>query len=302
MNKDLIFKSYEIAKERYAEYGVDTDEIIKQMKQLSVSLHCWQADDVGGFENPDAQLSGGGIQATGNYPGKAQNLKELQMDIEKVMSLLPGKQKLNIHASYGDFSGDKKVDRDAITIENFKPWINWAKKQNIGLDFNCTCFSHPKADTGFTITSKDETIRNFWLEHIKRCREIAAQFGKELGVPSIHNLWIPDGSKDIPVDRAGHRKLLKEALDEIFAINYSKKHMKDSIESKLFGIGSEAMVVGSYDFYWGYAAQNDKLICLDNGHYHPTEQVSDKISACLLFVDELMLHVTRGVRWDSDHV
>ena len=302
MNQELISKSYEIAKERYGEYGVDTDEIIKQMNKLPISLHCWQGDDVGGFENPDAKLSGGGIQATGNYPGKARNLEELQMDIEKVMSLLPGKQKFNLHASYGDFTGNKKVDRDAITIDNFKPWIDWAKKQGIGLDFNCTCFSHPKADSGFTITSKNSDIRDFWLEHIKRCREIAAQFGKKLGIPSIHNLWIPDGSKDIPVDRAGHRKLLKAALDEIFAINYSRDHMKDSIESKLFGIGSEAMVVGSYDFYWGYAAQNDKLICLDNGHYHPTEQVSDKISACLLFVDELMLHVTRGVRWDSDHV
>ncbi|MFP4548377.1 MAG: L-rhamnose isomerase [Fidelibacterota bacterium] len=302
MNQDRISKSYEIAKEHYAEYGVDTDAVLRQMKQLSISLHCWQADDVGGFENPDAQLSGGGIQATGNYPGKARNLAELQRDIEKVMSLLPGKQKLNIHASYGDFTGQKKVDRDAITIDNYKPWLDWAKKQEIGLDFNCTCFSHPKADSGFTITSKDANIRKFWLEHIKRCREVAAQFGKKLGIPAIHNLWIPDGSKDIPVDRAGHRKLLKEALDDIFAINYSKDHMKDSIESKLFGIGSEAMVVGSYDFYWGYAAQNNKLICLDNGHYHPTEQVSDKISACLLFVDELMLHVTRGVRWDSDHV
>lgn len=302
MENKEIKKAYEIAKKRYAKYGIDTNEILEKLNDKPISLHCWQADDVGGFEEPDAELEGGGIQATGNYPGKARSIAELRQDIEKVMELLPGRQKLNLHASYGDFTGDKKVDRDEITIENFQGWIDWAKEQGIGIDFNCTCFSHPKAASGFTISSKNDEIREFWIEHIKRCRKISAEIGKQLGIPCIHNLWIPDGSKDTPVDRYGHRQLLKKALDEIFSIEYPAEYMKDSIESKLFGIGSEAMVVGSYDFYLGYAIQNDKLICLDNGHYHPTEQVDDKISSVLLYVDELMLHLTRGLRWDSDHV
>ena len=302
MNAENVVSAYEQAKDRYAKFGVDTDEVIKILKEKAISLHCWQADDVGGFEEPDAELDGGGIQATGNYPGKARTIAELRQDIEKVMELLPGKQRLNLHASYGDFTGDKKVDRDAITIDNFQGWIDWAKEKGIGIDFNCTCFSHPKAASGFTISSKDDEIRSFWIEHIKRCRKIGAEMGKQLGTPCIHNLWIPDGSKDKPVDRYGHRKLLKNALDEIYAEEYSNEYLKDSIESKLFGIGSEAMVVGSYDFYLGYAIQNDKLICLDNGHYHPTEKVDDKISSVLMYIDELMLHLTRGLRWDSDHV
>ncbi|TFH22186.1 MAG: L-rhamnose isomerase, partial [Bacteroidia bacterium] len=270
-------------------------------KEFEISLHCWQTDDVSGFETPDAVLGGGGIAVTGNYPGKARNMAEMRGDLEKVMSLLPGKQRLNLHASYGEFGG-KFVDRNQIKTEHFQGWIDWAKEQEIALDFNCTCFSHPKADGGFTLSSKDEDIRSFWVEHVKRCRAIGAEMGKQLGRTCIHNIWIPDGSKDVPVDRFTHRALLKKSLDEIFEVEYPSDHLKDSIESKLFGIGAESMTVGSHDFYLAYAIKNNKLICLDNGHFHPTEQVGDKISACLQFVDELMLHVTRPVRWDSDHV
>lgn len=301
MNKNLVENSYQYAKEQYAALGIDTDKVLDQLEKIKISLHCWQTDDVGGFETPDAKLGGGGIQATGNFPGKARTIAQVKTDIEKVMSLLPGKQRFNLHAIYGDFKGEL-VDRDKIEPKYFQGWIDWAKKLGIGLDFNCTCFSHPLADEGFTLSSKDEKIRKFWVEHTKRCRQIGAEMGKQLGTPCVHNLWIPDGSKDIPVDRYTHRKLLKKSLDEIFAVEYPKEHLKDSIESKLFGIGSEAMVVGSHDFYLGYAIKNDKLICLDNGHFHPTEQVGDKISSILQFVSEIMLHITRGVRWDSDHV
>ena len=301
MNKEQIIKAYELAKGQYAEVGVDTESALKKLDKINISLHCWQTDDVGGFETPDAVLGGGGIQATGNYPGKARTIEQLKADIEKVMSLLPGKQRLSLHAIYGDFQG-KKVDRDKIEVKHFQGWIDWAKKLGIGLDFNPTCFSHPLADDGYTLSSKNETIRKFWVEHNKRCRKIAAEMGKQLGTPCVNNIWIPDGSKDVPVDRITHRKLLKESLDEIFKLQYPKKYIKDSIECKLFGIGSEAMVVGSAEFYIGYGIKNNKLITLDNGHFHPTEQVADKISSLLLYVDELMLHMTRGVRWDSDHV
>jgi len=299
--ENTIQQAYELAKSQYAELGVNTDRVIKMMEDVVISLHCWQADDVGGFETPGAELGGGGIQVTGNYPGKARTLEELKQDIEKVMALLPGKQRLNLHAMYGDFGG-KFIDRDKIETKHFQGWIDWAKERGVGMDFNCTCFSHPKADDGFTLSSKNESKRKFWVDHVKRCREIGAEIGRQLGTPCIHNLWIPDGSKDIPVDRYTLRKILKESLDEIYSVKYPKEYLKDSVESKLFGIGSEAMVVGSYDFYLAYAIKNDKLICLDNGHYHPTEQVGDKISSCLQFIDELMLHVTRGLRWDSDHV
>jgi L-rhamnose isomerase len=300
-NSDSIKKAYEIAKQQYKQLGIDTDEALEQMKNLQISMHCWQADDVGGFETPESELEGGGIQVTGNYPGKARTLDEVRQDLDKAMSLLPGKQKINIHAIYGDFGG-KLVDRDQIDVQHFQRWIDWAKERGIGIDFNCTCFSHPKADGGFTISSKNEEIRKFWVQHIKQCRKIAASIGEQTGIPSVHNIWVPDGSKDIPVDRFTHRALLKKSLDEIFSVDYPNEHLKDSIESKLFGIGAEAMTVGSYDFYLPYAAKNDKLICLDNGHYHPTEEVGDKISSVLLYIDEIMLHVTRGVRWDSDHV
>jgi L-rhamnose isomerase len=301
MKKELIEKAYQLAKEQYAELGVDTDAVIKGMDELVISLHCWQADDVGGFEKPDATLGGGGIQVTGNYPGKAKNIEQMRQDLDKVMALLPGQQRLNLHAIYGEFGG-KLVDRDQITVEHFQGWIDWAKQRKMGLDFNATCFSHPKADDGFTLSSKNEGNRKFWVEHVKRCRAISAEMGKQLGTPTVHNTWIPDGSKDIPVDRNGHRALLKKSLDEAFATEYPKEHMKDAVESKVFGIGAEAMTVGSHDFYLGYAVKNNKLICLDNGHFHPTEQIGDKISSCLQFVDEVLLHVTRPIRWDSDHV
>jgi L-rhamnose isomerase len=301
MNTTNIEKAYQLAKEQFAEIGVDTEMAIEKMNEVVISLHCWQTDDVGGFETPDATLSGGGIQSTGNYPGKARTIAQMRADLEKVMQLLPGKQRLNLHASYGEFGG-KRIDRDAIGVEQFQGWIDWAKIQGMGLDFNGTFFSHPKADSGFTLSSKDEGIRQFWVEHMKRCREIGAEMGKQLGTPCVHNTWIPDGSKDVPVDRNGYRSLLKKSLDEGFAKVFSKEYLKDAVESKLFGIGAESMTVGSHDFYLGYAIKNNKLICLDNGHFHPTEQVGDKISSCLQFVDEVLLHVTRPVRWDSDHV
>ncbi len=297
----LIEKSYDIAKEQYAELGVDTDQVLKEMEKVVISLHCWQTDDVGGFETPGAELSGGGIQATGNYPGKATSIAEMRADLEKVLSLLPGDQRLNLHAIYGDFAGEK-VDRDQIEVKHFQSWIDWCKKENIGMDFNPTFFSHPSADSGFTLSSKDEGVRQFWLEHLKRCRAISAEIGKQLGSPCVHNIWIPDGSKDSPIDRNGHRAILKKSLDEAMSIDYPKAQIKDAVESKLFGIGAESMTVGSHDFYLGYAISRNKLICLDNGHFHPTEQVGDKISACMQFLDEVLLHVTRPVRWDSDHV
>ena len=301
MANEIIEKAYEVAKEQYAALGIDTDKVIEKMKDVVISLHCWQTDDVGGFETPDAELSGGGIQTTGNYPGKAHTIDQMRADLEKVFSLLPGTQRINLHAIYGDFQGEK-VDRDQIEVKHFQSWIDWCKKQGIGMDFNATCFSHLMADSGFTLSSKNEEIRSFWVEHLKRCREISAEAGKQLGTPCVHNTWIPDGAKDTPVDRNGHRVQLKKSLDEAMAIEYPKSQMKDAVESKLFGIGAESMTVGSHDFYLGYAIKNNKLICLDNGHFHPTEQVGDKISACLNFVDEVLLHVTRPVRWDSDHV
>jgi len=301
MEKVTIEKAYQIAKAQYAEMGVDTDSVITELDKIVISIHCWQTDDVGGFEREGAELGGGGIQATGNFPGKAKTIAQMRADLEKVMSLVPGKQRLNLHASYGEF-GNKFVDRNQIEIKHFQGWIDWAKKRKMGIDFNCTCFSHPLADGGFTLASKDPKIRKFWIEHVKRCRAIGAEMGKQLGTPTIHNIWIPDGMKDTPMDRYGFRKILKKSLDEILSVKYPKKYLKDSVESKLFGIGSEAMVVGSHDFYLGYALKNNTLITLDNGHFHPTEQIGDKISAILQFADEILLHMTRGVRWDSDHV
>ncbi len=298
---ELIEKAFEIAKKQYADLGVDVEAAINKMKKLNISLHCWQTDDVGGFETKGGELSGGGIQATGNYPGKASTIAEVRADLEKVLSLLPGKQRLNLHAIYGDF-GDEFIDRNEIEVRHFQSWIDWCKKQEIGMDFNASCFSHPKADEGFTLSSKNEEIRKFWVEHLKRCRAISAEMGRQLGSPCVHNTWIPDGSKDTPIDRNGYRRQLKKSLDEAMEIDYPAEHMKDAVESKLFGIGVESMTVGSHDFYLGYAIQNQKLICLDNGHFHPTEQVGDKISSCLQFVDEVLLHLTRPIRWDSDHV
>ena len=298
---DIINKAFEAAKEQYAQIGVDVESAMNQLDEFPISLHCWQADDVGGFETADSELSGGGIQATGNYPGKARNIEEHRMDIEKSMDLLPGKQRLNLHAIYGDFQGEK-VDRNEIEVKHFQSWIDWAKEQGIGMDFNSSMFSHPKASDNFTLSNKNKEIRDFWIEHTKRCRAIGASMWEQLGTPSIHNIWIQDGSKDLPVDRNAHRALLKDSLDEIFAKKYSNDHLKDAIESKLFGIGLESMTVGNSEFYLGYAVANQTLICLDSGHFHPTEQVGDKISSALLFVPEVLLHVTRPVRWDSDHV
>jgi len=301
MKKELIQKAYAIAWEQYYDLGVDTDKAIEQLQEIKISLHCWQADDVGGFETPDAVLGGGGIQVTGNYPGKARNIAQLRQDIEKVLTLVPGRQRINLHAIYGDFQ-NQRVDRDQIEITHFQSWIDWAKKLHLGIDFNPTCFSHPYADDGFTLSSKNETHRKFWVEHVKRCRKIAAEIGKQLNNPVVNNIWIPDGSKDTPIDRFTYRAILKNSLDEIFAVSYPQEYLKDSVECKLFGIGSESMVVGSHEFYMGYAIKNNKLLCLDNGHFHPTEQTGDKISSILQYIDEILLHVTRGVRWDSDHV
>ena len=302
MKKDNVLQSYNDAKEQYAALGVDTDAALKKLDQVKISLHCWQADDVGGFETPDAELgSGGGIQATGNYPGKAKTIDQLIQDIDKVMSLLPGSQRLNLHAIYGDFKGEK-VDRNQIEVKHFQRWIDWAKKNKTGIDFNPTCFSHPYAADGYTLSSKNEDYRKFWVEHVKRTRKIAAEMGKQLGTPSVNNIWIHDGSKDLPVDRNAHRAILKKSLDEIFLEDYPKEYLKDSLEPKLFGIGLEAMTVGSAEFYLAYATRSKKLMCLDNGHFHPTEQVGDKISAVLQFLDEILLHITRPIRWDSDHV
>ncbi len=301
MKEEMIEKAYQLAKEQYAAIGVDTAAVLKKMEQVVISLHCWQTDDVGGFETADSSLSGGGIQATGNYPGKSRNIAEMRADLEKVMSLLPGKQRLNLHAIYGEFGGEK-IDRDQIEVKHFQGWIDWCKAAGIGMDFNPTCFSHPKAADGFTLSSKNEEYRRFWVEHVRRCRAISAEIGKQLGTPCVQNTWVPDGSKDIPVDRNGYRALLKKSLDEAMSAEYPKEYMKDAVESKLFGIGAESMTVGSHDFYLGYAIKNSKLICLDMGHFHPTEQVGDKISSCLQFVDEILLHLSRPVRWDSDHV
>jgi L-rhamnose isomerase len=302
MNKsESVSKAFEAAREQYAEIGVDVNAAMDRLDQFPISLHCWQADDVGGFETPDAELSGGGIQATGNYPGKARNIPEHRADLEFSMSLIPGSQRLNLHAIYGDFQGER-VDRDQIEVKHFQSWIDWAKAQGIGMDFNCTVFSHPKAADDLTLSHKDKGIRDFWIEHTKRCRTIGAEMGKQLGSPTIHNIWIQDGSKDIPVDRYTHRAILKDSLDEIYSVEYPTAHLKDSIESKLFGIGLEAMTVGNSEFYLAFAVSRQKLICLDSGHFHPTEQVGDKISSALLFVPEILLHVTRPIRWDSDHV
>jgi L-rhamnose isomerase len=297
----MIAKAYELARQQYGEIGVDTEKAMETLSRVSLSLHCWQGDDVRGFEKPAAVLSGGGIQVTGNYPGRARTIDELRSDLKKAYSLIPGSHRLNLHAMYGEFGG-KNVDRHEIEPKHFRGWIDWAKQEHLKLDFNATCFSHPKAVSGYTLSSKDKSVREFWVEHVKRCRKISAVMGRELTSSCIHNLWIPDGSKDMPVDRFTHRALLTESLDEIYAKSYDPSEMKDSVESKLFGIGSEAFVVGSHEFYFGYALSRRKMLCLDMGHFHPTESVADKVSSILQFFDELLLHVSRGVRWDSDHV
>src|SRR5574344_705250 len=297
MKEELVKKAYDIALERYAAVGVDANEAIEKLQKISLSLHCWQADDVTGFENPDGQLSGG-IQATGNHPGKARNIEELRQDILKAASYIPGTHRLNLHATYGDFGG-KFVDRDEIEPKHFQSWMEWAKENGMKLDFNSTSFSHPKSGS-LTLGNPDNDIRNFWIEHTKRSRAIAEAMGQFQGDPCIMNLWIHDGSKDQTVNRLRYRELLKQSLDEIFATKYD--NMKDCIEAKLFGIGAESYTVGSYDFYLGYGAKNNKIVTLDTGHFHLTESIADKISSLLLFTPEIMLHVSRPIRWDSDHV
>lgn len=297
MKEELVRKAYEVAKERYAEIGVDTEKVLKQLQDFHLSLHCWQADDVAGFEVQAGSLSGG-IQSTGNYPGKARNIDELRADILEAKSLIPGNHRLNLHEIYGDFKG-KVVDRDEVTVEYFQSWIDWAKENDMKLDFNSSSFSHPKSGS-LSLSNPDEGIRGFWVEHTKRCRDIANAMGEAQGDPCIMNLWVHDGCKDMSVNHMLYRSLLKKSLDEIFA--KKQPMMKDCIEGKVFGIGLESFTVGSHDFYTAYATQNQKILTIDTGHYHPTESPADKVSAVLQFVPELMLHVSRPVRWDSDHV
>jgi L-rhamnose isomerase len=294
-----IEKMYEVAKERYAALGVDTDAARQKLAEIPISLPCWQGDDVGGFEDPERGLSGG-IMATGNFPGKARTATELRSDLDKAYTLIPGTHRLNLHAIY--LETDKKVPRNEIEPKHFAGWVEWAKANNHGLDFNPTCFSHPLADDGFTLAHADAGIRRFWIEHCIACRHIGAHLGRELGTTAVTNIWIPDGYKDTPVDRLAPRARLQDSLDKILAEPVDRHYNRDAVESKLFGIGSESYVVGSYDFYLGYATANQVLLCLDAGHFHPTESIADKISSVLLYIPELLLHVSRGVRWDSDHV
>ncbi|HEY7118914.1 MAG TPA: L-rhamnose isomerase, partial [Tepidisphaeraceae bacterium] len=295
-----IEPAFSLARERYAELGVDVDRALARLAQIPISLQCWQGDDVGGFENSGSAL-GGGLAVTGNYPGKARTPDELRCDVEKALSLIPGKQRFNLHASYGEFGG-RRVDRDQIELAHFQGWIEWAKAKGLGLDFNPTYFAHRKAADGFTLSHRDEAIRRFWVRHGVLCRQIGAAMGKGLGTPCVTNYWIPDGFKDAPADRKGPRERLTRSLDEIFATPLDSAHNLDAVEGKLFGLGSESYVVGSHEYYLGYAITRKKLVCLDSGHYHPTESIADKISAVLAHLDRILLHVSRGVRWDSDHV
>ena len=294
-----VEQAYNLAKDRYAMLGVDTDAALAQLATIAISLHCWQGDDVLGFENPDRGLSGG-IMATGNYPGKARNADELRQDLDMAYNLIPGNHRLNLHAIYGD--SDKALDRNDWQPHHFDRWIDWAKANNHGIDFNPTCFSHPLADDGFTLASYDQDKRNFWIEHCQLSRQIGAYIGEKLGTPCITNIWIPDGFKDTPADRATPRQILVESLDSVLAEKLDPAHNLDAVECKLFGLGSESYVVGSHEFYMGYAVSRQTLLCLDAGHFHPTETIADKISSTLLYLPEILLHVSRGVRWDSDHV
>ncbi len=291
---------YQQAQEQYAGLGVDTEIALEALARIPISLHCWQGDDVGGFES-DEGLTGGGIQTTGNYRGKARTAEELRKDLELAYSLIPGRHRLNLHALYADYDGPK-VGRDELGPEHFSRWIDWAKGQKVGLDFNPSFFSHPLAADGFTLASREEGKRKFWVRHGIACRRIGAAMGRALGTACVTNVWIPDGYKDTPADRVGPRKILEKSLDEVFAEKIDPKEHLDAVEGKLFGIGSESYVVGSHEFYLGYALTRKKLLCLDAGHYHPTETITDKISSVLMHLPEILLHVSRGVRWDSDHV
>ncbi len=297
MNSKLTTQTYALAKERYAAIGIDTEEVLEQLRNFHLSMHCWQADDVKGFEVQAGALSGG-IQSTGNYPGAARNIDELRADILKAKSLIPGSHRLNLHEIYGDFQG-KVVDRDEVTVDHFRSWIDWGRENDTLLDFNSTSFSHPKSGN-LSLANPDKGIRDFWIEHTRRCRDIADEIGKAQGDPCIMNIWVHDGCKDVSVNHYLYRSLLRDSLDKIFSED--KANMKDCIEGKVFGIGLESFTVGSHDFYTAYAAANGKIPTIDTGHYHPTESPADKVSALLCFVPELMLHVSRPIRWDSDHV
>ena len=292
--------AYRAAAERYGMLGVHTDLALGILAQIPISLHCWQGDDVAGFESPDTEL-GGGIAAIGNYPGKPRNADELRRDLDMAYRLIPCTHRLSLHAIYAE-TGGRKIPRNELLPDHFSGWVEWARQADHGLDFNPTCFSHPMADSGFTLASYDPGIRSFWIEHCIACRKIGERFGRELGTPCVTNIWIPDGLKDSPVDRKDPRLLLIDSLDAILAEPIDPSHNLDAVESKLFGLGSESYVVGSHEFYLAYAVKNDVLLCLDSGHFHPTEVISDKLSAVLAFVDEVLLHISRGVRWDSDHV
>lgn len=295
----LIEQAFELAKQRFADIGVDVNAAMAQLDNMPISMHCWQGDDVRGFENPQGALTGG-IQATGNYPGRARTAVELRQDLDQAMALIPGPKRLNLHAIY--LESDTAVDRTAIKPEHFANWVSWAKRNNLGLDFNPTCFSHPLSEEGFTLASANDEIRQFWIEHCKASRKISASFGEQLGTPSIMNIWVPDGMKDQPVDRFGPRERLMQSLDEIIAEPLNAAHHIDAVESKLFGIGAESYTVGSNEFCLGYASSRQTALTLDAGHFHPTEVISDKISTAMLYVPRLLLHVSRPVRWDSDHV
>ncbi len=294
---ELVLKSFEIAKERYSEIGVNVEAALKTLQDVAISIHCWQADDVTGFENL-TNVGGGGIQATGNYPGKARNIDELRSDIEKVLTLVGGNHRLNLHEIYGEF-GNKAVDRDQVEPSHFTGWMQWATENSLKLDFNSTSFGHPKSGD-LTLANPDKAIRDFWIEHTKRCRAVAEEMGKFQNDPCIMNLWIHDGMKDLTVNRYKYRQILEQSLDDIFATEYL--NMKDCLESKLFGIALESYTVGSHDFYLGYGAKKQKIVTLDTGHFHLSENVADKISSLLLYTPEIMLHVSRPIRWDSDHV
>ena len=295
-----VQNAYAMATERYAASNVDTERALQILAGIPISLHCWQGDDVAGFEAPDVELSGG-IAATGNYPGKAATADELRSDLDQAYSLIPGAHRLNLHAIYAE-TGGEAVERDQLQPEHFSGWVAWAKEKGHGLDFNPTLFSHPMADSGMTLSSYDDGVRQFWVDHCIACRKIGESFGRALGTPCVTNIWIPDGYKDVPADRKTPRLLLKDSLDKILAEPIDRQYNLDAVEGKLFGLGSESYVVGSHEFYLSYAIVNDVLLCLDSGHYHPTEVISDKLSAVLTFLDEVLLHVSRGVRWDSDHV
>lgn len=294
-----IERSYNEAKELYAKHGIDVDQVLERLAQIKISMHCWQGDDVRGFLNRDQDLTGG-IAVTGNYPGAARTPEELRADLEKAFSLIPGKHKVNLHAIYADT--EEKVDLDELEPRHFAKWVDWAKEQGLGLDFNPTCFSHEKSSDGFTLSHPDADIRRFWIDHCKASRRIGAYFGEQLGQTCVTNVWVPDGYKDIPADRLAPRRRLKESLDEVFAEPLNPAHNLDAVESKVFGLGAEAYTVGSHEFYMGYGIQNNKLICLDAGHFHPTEVISNKLSSLSLFAEGILLHVSRPVRWDSDHV